>query len=516
MKGPPPPTTAPRRRPRALPTLLLGLSVALAGCASRLPATNAAAEVAVPTRWSEGGADQAQSPTSLVSWWQRFGDAQLSALIEDGLRHSPTVHAAVAALRQSRALADVARAGYSPNVTGSSSAQRSRTASAGTTNTFAVGLNASWEPDLFGATRAGVSAAEADARAAQMSLGNVQISLAAEIALAYIDLRDQQARLTIAERNLASQDDTLQITRWRQQAGLVSALDVEQAATSAEQTRAQVPVRQAARDQARHRLALLTGRAPGTLAALGNAPVPLPPDDLVMAFPADTLRQRPDVQQTEAQVRAAWARLVQADAARYPTFSLSGSLGLQALTLGGLTAGGALVRTLAAGLSLPIFDGGAINATVRAQQAAYEQARANHQSSVLTALQDVEDALVALQGDRARIGSLQAAASAAERADALARQQYQAGLIDFATVLTSQRTLLSAQDSAASVRASLANDHVALYKALGGGWAPTSADSDPATDASANANAGTVPGADAAPEPTAAIVATPISNAAAR
>ena len=265
MKGPPPPTTAPRRRPRALPTLLLGLSVALAGCASRLPATNAAAEVAVPTRWSEGGADQAQSPTSLVSWWQRFGDAQLSALIEDGLRHSPTVHAAVAALRQSRALADVARAGYSPNVTGSSSAQRSRTASAGTTNTFAVGLNASWEPDLFGATRAGVSAAEADARAAQMSLGNVQISLAAEIALAYIDLRDQQARLTIAERNLASQDDTLQITRWRQQAGLVSALDVEQAATSAEQTRAQVPVRQAARDQARHRLALLTGRAPGTL-----------------------------------------------------------------------------------------------------------------------------------------------------------------------------------------------------------------------------------------------------------
>ncbi|WP_308645789.1 TolC family protein [Ottowia beijingensis] len=200
--------------------------------------------------------------------------------------------------------------------------------------------------------------------------------------------------------------------------------------------------------------------------------MPLPPDDLVMAFPADTLRQRPDVQQTEAQVRAAWARLVQADAARYPTFSLSGSLGLQALTLGGLTAGGALVRTLAAGLSLPIFDGGAINATVRAQQAAYEQARANHQSSVLTALQDVEDALVALQGDRARIGSLQAAASAAERADALARQQYQAGLIDFATVLTSQRTLLSAQDSAASVRASLANDHVALYKALGGGWAP--------------------------------------------
>ena len=168
--------------------------------------------------------------------------------------------------------------------------------------------------------------------------------------------------------------------------------------------------------------------------------------------------------------------MAQADAARWPSLNLSGSLGLQALTLGGLTGGGAAVRSLMAGLSLPLFDGGAIAGRLRAQQAASEQALAHYRASVLGALQEVEDALAALAGDRARGVSLQAAAQAAERAQALARQQYQAGLIDFNAVLQSQRTQLAAQDSQASARASLAANHVRLYKALGGGWAAGSAD----------------------------------------
>ncbi len=464
MSGPPPPRLAPR-------ALLLCLAAALAACASPAPVADAA-PAALPTQWSAGGAEQAPSttaPTALAGWWQRFGDPELSALVEDALRHNPSVQAAVAALRQSRALADVAAAALVPGLSGSGSAQRNHSDAGGTGNSFGLGLDASWEPDLFGGTRAGVSAAQSDARAAQMSLANVQVSLAAEVALAYIDLRDQQARLLIAQDNLATQEDTLQITRWRQQAGLVSALDVEQAATAAEQTRAQLPLRQTAEAQARHRLAVLSGRAPGQL-SFASAPVPLPPDDLVLAFPADTLRQRPDVRQAEAQVQAAWARVAQADAARYPTLRLSGTLGLQSLTLGSLLNGSSTVASLLAGLTQPIFDGGAIAGQLRAQQAALEQARASHHASVLTALQDVEDALVALQGDRARIGSLQAAAVAARNAELLARQQYQAGLIAFDTVLQSQRTLLSAQDAQAAVRASLANDHVQLYKALGGGW----------------------------------------------
>ena len=465
-----PPRPRAPARPAARARWLLPLAAAvLAGCASLAPPDAALPPDTVPARWTHAGIDQPQ-PTDLAGWWQRFDDATLTALVQQALAANPSVHGALAALRQSRALADVARAGYSPSLGGSASAQRSRSGHDDARNSFGLGLDASWEPDLFGATRAGVGAAEADARAAALSLADLQVSLAAEVALATIDLRHQQARLSIAQANLAAQDDTLQIARWRQQAGLVSALDVEQASAAAEQTRAQLPLLQTALDQARHRLAVLTGRAPGTLADLGAAPVPLPPDDLVAAFPADTLRQRPDVRRAEAQMQAAWARVAQADAARYPSLRLSGSLGLQALTLGDLFSGGALVRSILAGLSAPIFDGGAIAGRVQAQRAAFDQARAGYQSSVLAALQEVEDALVALRGDRARIDSLQAAAAAAERADALARQQYQAGLIDFNAVLNSQRTLLSAQDAQASVRASLAADHVRLYKALGGGW----------------------------------------------
>lgn len=471
MRGTP---TAPaaRRSAGSATALLLALSTALVGCASQLTASEAVPTAAVPTRWSAGGAELSQTPTDLAGWWQRFDDPTLSALVQQALAANPSVQSAIAALRQSRALVDLARAGYSPSLSGSASAQRSQRGHDEAQNSFSLGLDASWEPDLFGSTRAGVSAAEADARAMQMSLGHVQTSLAAEVALAYIELRQQQARLAIAQANLATQEDTLQIARWRRQAGLVSALDVEQASAAAEQTRAQLPLLQTGEAQARHRLAVLTGRAPGELELPTAASVPLPPDDLVMAFPADTLRQRADVRQAEAQVLAAWARVAQAEAAHYPTLRLSGSLGLQALTLGTLTSGGAVLRSVLAGLSLPIFDGGAIDARVRAQQAALEQAHAGYAASVLAALQEVEDALVALQGDRARRTSLQAAAAAAERADALARQQYQAGLIDFNAVLNSQRNLLSAQDAAASVRASLAADHVRLYKALGGGWQP--------------------------------------------
>lgn len=469
---------APRSPRRPVAGLAAAVAVLLAGCAHD-PGLNAGADLAAigtPQGWNAGDTAQDSQATELAAWWQRFGDAELSAQVEQALRHSPSVQSALAALRQSRALVDVATAGLGPSLGGSAGAQRTHTQAQGGTNSFSLGLTASWEPDLSGATRARVRAAEADARAAEMGLANTQVLLAAEVALAYIDLRSAQARLAIARDNLAAQEDTLRIARWRHQAGLVSSLDVTQASAATEQTRASVPQLQTLLAQARHRLALLTGRVPGDLDRLGTAPVPLPPDDLVLAFPADTLRQRPDVRQAEAQVQAAWARVAQADAARYPALQLGGSLGLQALTLGSLASGASVLRSIMASLSAPLFDGGAIAGTLRAQQAVLEQAHAGYRASVLTALQDVENALVALQGDRARDHSLRAAAQAAAEADALARQQYQAGLVDFNTVLQTQRTLLTAQDSAASVHASLAADHVSLYKALGGGWQPGPAD----------------------------------------
>ncbi|MFO1298831.1 MAG: efflux transporter outer membrane subunit [Burkholderiaceae bacterium] len=335
-----------------------------------------------------------------------------------------------------------------------------------------AGLDAGWELDVFGGQRSAVRAAEADVRAAQESLADTQVSLAAEVALAYLDLRSQQARLEIARRNLATQTETLQLARWRVQAGLATSVELEQARAASEQTAAQIPALESGIAQAQHALAVLTGRAPAALqAALGTAqPVPQPAGDLALAIPAETLRQRPDVRRAEQQVSAALARVSQADAARYPGFRLGGSLGLSALTLGGLGSGAAVFDSLLGSVSVPLFDGGAARAQVRVQEAGLEQARVNYESVVLAALKEVEDALVALRNDRAQLERLQNAAEAAANAALLAQQRYASGLIDFQVVLETQRTLLNTQDSVANTVAKVSADHVRLYKALGGGW----------------------------------------------
>jgi multidrug efflux system outer membrane protein len=327
---------------------------------------------------------------------------------------------------------------------------------------------------VFGARRSALNATEADAQAAQASLAGTQVSMAAEVALTYIELRGLQARLTIARNNLASQSETQQITDWRVQAGLASSLDLEQARAASAQTSAQIPALQTSATQAQHSLAVLTGQAPAALQAALSAASPLPqaPPGLALGIPAKTLRQRPDVRAAEQRISAALARVSQADAALYPGLQISGSLGLSALSLGSLASSGTLANALLASISIPLMDGGAARAQVRAQQAALEQTRVAYQATVLSALKDVEDALVALRGDRERLVLLQLAADAAGNAELLARQRYASGLIDFRSVLETQRTLLSTQDSVESTRASLSADHVRLYKALGGGWTP--------------------------------------------
>ncbi|WP_372657188.1 efflux transporter outer membrane subunit [Hydrogenophaga sp.] len=455
------------------------LALLLSGCASLTPPPRDLGTVAVPSAWSVPSAQAAGVPsaTDLATWWQRFDDPALTALVTQALQANTSVKSAQAALLQARAQADVQQAGLGPSVGTSASAQRSQSGNNSASNRFQAGFDASWEPDIFGGNRSAAQASETDAQASAASLANVQVSLAAEVATNYINLRGLQTRLAIASSNLATQSETLQITRWRAQAGLVSSLDVEQAVSATEQTRAQIPALQTSVSQALNALAVLTGQAPGALnVTLGKAaPIPPAPADLALAFPTDTLRQRPDVRAAELRAQAAWSRVAVADAARYPSFKLSGSLGLSALTLGALTDGASLLKSVLAGVSMPLFDGGAAKAQVRVQEAALQQARVAYEAAVLTALQDVEDALVAIQGDRERLTRLQAAASAAANAELLARQRYESGLIDFATVLSTQRSLLSAQDSVASTQASLGADHVRLYKALGGGWTPDAA-----------------------------------------
>jgi len=231
-------------------------------------------------------------------------------------------------------------------------------------------------------------------------------------------------------------------------------------------------------------LAVLTAQAPGTLkTSLRDGPIPQPVPEVALDIPAQTLRQRPDVRAAEQRITAALQRVAQADAARYPSFQLGGSLGLRALTLGALTEGASVAASLLARVSVPLLDGGAARARVQVQDAVLEQSRVAYEATVLGALKDVEDALLALQSDDERLLRLQSAADAAKRADLLARQRYGSGLIDFLAVLDAQRNLLSTRDAVASTRASLSADYVRLYKALGGGWvAAVSARSFPPTE----------------------------------
>lgn len=450
---------------------LLGLTA----CASLQPPPSPQPADPTPTQWT-AAATSAHQPTALAAWWARFGDPALGPLIAQALQDQTDIAAAAARLRQARAARDLAAAQQRPSLGGSASAQASGSEGRATTETYRAALDASWEADLWGAGAAGVQAAEATLQARGLTLAHTRISIAAEVALNLLQLRGAQAREAIAQDNLASQQQTLQIVLWRFEAGLVTQLDVEQARTAVAQTEAQIPALRSSAAQAMNALAVLTGRAPGALhaqlqAGSDAASGPAAPPDLAVAIPAEVLRQRPDVQAAERTLAAAEARVQQADAGRLPSLSLGGSIGLSALSLGGLGSG-AGVASLLASVSLPVLDGGRLRAQVGQQAAARDEAAATYRATVLAALQEVEDTLVALAAAREQAVALQSALASASSAAALAEQRYRSGLVDFQNVLLSQRTRLSAQDSLAANTTTLATTHVRLYKALGGGWTP--------------------------------------------
>lgn len=454
-----------------------GVVLVLGGCASVKTPVQTPLPPNVPVVWSQASAPATLVNTSLVHWWLRFDDPLLGSLVNRALLANTSIQGAQAALQQARAVRDVTAAGLVPSLGTSATAQRNRNGD-NTGNRFYVGLDASWEMDVFGANRHALSANDAAVLASAASLGDVQVSIAAEVALNYMALRNAQERLAIAQANLGSQQETLQLTQWRLQAGLVTSLEAAQASALAEQTAAQIPVLQTTLLQTIHALSVLTGQAPATLSAelVPVGPVPQAPDNLALAMPMDTLRQRSDVRAAEYQVLAAAGRVAQADAARLPNFKLGGSLGLSALTVGALTDGASIAAAVLASVSWPLFDGGAGQAQVRAQQAALEQASASYRGTVLLALTEVENALVALRSDKERLLRLQNAFGAADTAATLASQRYSSGLVDFQTVLETQRTRLGTQDSVATARATVSADHVRLYKALGGGWLPQTLD----------------------------------------
>lgn len=467
--------------PRVLlvPTAL-ACALLLAGCSHTSQFAAQSEAVDVPVQWSTTQA--AAAPEDLSRWWLQFGDAQMASLIDQALVANPSVQSAQAALRQARAQLEQSEASRLPSAGASLGASRGKREPSSASNSFSTGIDVSWEPDLWGRQANAVKAGEAGVAAAVATLEGAHVSLAAEVALNYIELRSLQNRLQIAERNLAIQQENQQISEWRMQAGLATSLDVEQARASTAQTAAQIPSLQTSMAQKRHALSILTGQPPAALNETLSAlqPLPVAPTQLALALPADTLRQRPDVRAQEQRVIAALANLSAQERANFPSLSLRGSLGLSALTLSALGSSGATLTTsIAASLAQTLFDGGLNSARVAEREAALEQARINYRSTVLTALQEVEDALVQLQGDKQRLVQLQVAEEAARNAQLLASQRYTTGLVDFQTVLDTQRTLLSSQDAVATAQAAIGSDYVRLYKALGGGWQPLNTEGQP-------------------------------------
>jgi len=489
------------------------LALALSGCTvgpNYHPP--AAAKIGVPDQYYADIAPGAQAPDEqeLATWWAALGDPLLDQLVTMALAANPDIDAAGARLRQARATYKGARASLFPTLTANGSAGRTALlgkgsslsvatpglgtgssigatsfATSGSYNQFDAGLDASYEVDLFGGVRRSVEAARGDYASSAESLRDTQRTVVAEVALDYVNARSAQERLAIARSNLATEEETLQLVGWRVKAGLVSSLDLAQAKAQREQTAATIPALETSFAQSVNAVAILTGRAPGSVTAWFDPPRPVPVADRALGadIPATMLAQRPDVRAAERTLAAATARIGVAKAQLYPVLQLTGTLAGNGTTVGDISR--FATGTLLAAVTAPIFDGGAIRAQIENARGGADLALAQYRSAVLTALSDVENALISLANSRRQVVTLTAAANDSHDALIFAQSQYRAGLIDFQSLLDTQRTLLSSQDSLAQARADRATGLIQLYKALGGGWqaAPTPASAIPGTPA---------------------------------
>lgn len=459
-------------------------ALAASGCTGWTSPPALAPAVEPPNAWHTAGATGttgALSPDELATWWRQLGDPTLDRLVERTLAGNVDLDVALTRVAEARARRGVARAALGPTVTAGTSASRrdGLDDDAGATESYAASLETSWEVDLFGANRLGVAASQADLEGTIADLQAVQVSLIAETVVAYVDLRVSEARLAILDADVATREETWQLTAWRQQAGVASRLEVTQALTSLEQVRASRPALRQRATEARLRLDLLAGETPGALEALLATPdaehpeIPQPPPSVTVGIPAEALRQRPDVRGAERALAAAVARLGAAEAARFPSLRLTGSLDSQTASLEDLLGADSIVANLLAGLTAPIFESGRIRQNIAIQDAQVEQAALAYRATVLEALSEVESALSAYDQAREQLDALKTALLAATEASGLAEQRYAAGLVDLLTVLDTQRTRLSLEEQLISAHGELATTFAALYRALGGGWTAT-------------------------------------------
>ncbi|MBZ9797658.1 efflux transporter outer membrane subunit [Mesorhizobium sp. ES1-4] len=433
----------------------------------------------MPANWSGQKLAKSAEPAQLSQWWRRLRDPQLDTLVEEAVAGNLDVATAKAKIREARASYRQSAGTLFPSAEGSASATRNKTAAAAAGGTasdaysdYQSGFDASWELDLFGANRRGVEAARYGVDASQEELRSTLLTLVGDVASTYTQARGYQARIALARRSAALQRQTAELTRTMAQAGTATAADVAKAMGQAASTEAAVPTLEASYAEAMHRLSVLTGRPPATLGERlkRSTAIPAPRLPIPTGIPSDILLSRPDVLMAERQYAQYTARIGQAEAARYPTVSLTGDISTTAYRLGDLGKNSSIGWSFGPTLSVPLFNAGQLKAAVEVAQAQRDQYFIAYRSSVLTALEDVENALVALAQERIRIGKLASSAKSYGDAARLEGTLYKAGETSLLDVLDAQRSLYSAEDSLLQSRVLLATNYIALNKALGGGW----------------------------------------------
>jgi NodT family efflux transporter outer membrane factor (OMF) lipoprotein len=443
-------------------------------------------EASAPRPWSEplAGGETARD-ASLAQWWKDFRDPELDSLVTRALGANLDLRLAQARVREARAQLGLAGAALEPSLDASGSAAREKESANQpimgsllppgtplTSNVYQAGFDASWELDLFGGNRRGAEAADAALAAAGYGLADAQVSLVAEVARNYVAARGYQQRLAIARENLAAQSDIVALAQSRYQQGFTSSLEPDQAATVLAQTEGQVPALEAGLQAAVHHLGVLLGQEPGALITelAATAPIPAAPPEVPAGLPADLVRRRPDIRVAERRLAEATARVGVAKADLYPKFSLTGSFGWESAQSGSLFTPASSAWSLGPSFRWPVFDAGKVRANIRVQDARQEQALVGYQKAVLAGFEDVENALVAYAKEQARNVPLRSAVASSGKALEVAREQYKSGLTSFINVLDAERTVYQAQDSLVQSDQAVAQDLIALCKALGGGW----------------------------------------------
>jgi outer membrane protein, multidrug efflux system len=464
---------------RRLVLALTALTTLLAGCASAptpvQPQAALTAAGAAPSFAEAPAGLPAGEPAAL--FWQRFGDAELSALVQDALKANADVRLATARLAEARALGGLARSANWPRVDTSASVARSRSpdgsGGSDTGNLYALGLEARWEADLFGRRRDEQRAADADIAASLALQQAAQLAVAADVARAYFELQGTLQRLQVAEESLKTQRAALDLVQARLAAGRGTALDSERAKALVLGTEASVPALQLQAVLLRQRLAVLAGQPPQALATRLAAARPLPGLAAVslasVGSPQSLLRRRPDLIAAEAQANAAASRLGLSYKATLPQVVLSGSLGLNAGRLSALGNSASFVYNLAAGLAWNLVDGGANEARLDAARARQLAAVVAYEKAVLAALEETEGAFATYSRTQRQTELLFDAAQSAERAAAIARERFSVGVSDFLAVLDAERERLAARDRLAQAQTASVLSVVGVYRALAGG-----------------------------------------------